>query len=1063
MPRPWTRLEHSLLLLDDYLHPQFGARSMTDLMEDMGNVPEGYDLTGRSYVAQRLLLLPNLRLPRADLETYDDNVKRHLDRVNRRRPASEQVVLKYFQQLALLYTEHVLHRFFLDQTAFLADLNAVVAQRNQTVRAEVDRFPAVSLNDLTKLAYWMATGSGKTLLLHVNYHQFLHYHALAGGKQLNSILLITPNTGLSEQHLEEFAKSNIPAQRFRSMDGADVFAERHTVQVLEITKLTERGAGPLTVHVESFEGNNLVFVDEGHRGASGEVWMRLRDTVAAEGFTFEYSATFGEALNGSNKPADFALRQSYGKSIVFDYRYKYFHGDGYGKDYNLLNLPRGYDATFGDLLLMGNLLAFYEQCRLYDELGDALRPYRIEPPLLVFIGHTVQTGKSKSGLTANDKTSLSDVLNMVRFLQRVATNTDGWAVSAIERILAGRSDLKDDTGKDVFANRLRTLTYPRLPAEAIYADLLQRVFHTAGPAGLHLANLRNAPGEIGVRAGNSGTYCAVINIGDDANFMKLAEEAQLGLTTETEAIRGSLFGVINTPGSPINLLIGAKKFSEGWNSWRVSAMGLLNVGRSEGSEIIQMFGRGVRLKGRDFSLKRSAMLDGSHPVHIELLETLNIFSINGDYLAEFKKMLEREGIIEGYEEIALPVQYSLFDTEQPKLYTLRLKRDLRFDQQPAFSAEAVDYKDVTPIIDMRPRIQAVSSKPNQATALMNSSPVYLDEMLPLDLLDWESIYAEMLAWKRQRGLANLLIERVALREVLDRRRYVLYMPPVLLHTATFSDLARWQQIALMILKSYAERFYNWQRKRWESENLEYRRLDPSDDNLRPTILADGRAGYIIKVNRQKPELAEAIRSLVEEGSRLYHQDLTVLPNVYFDRHLYQPLLAAGLYAGSDFILSPDIKTIPVALNRGEVRFPWRLREFLQSNPTYLGQRRLYLLRNQSRGHGIGFFRADDFYPDFILWLVDGAHQRIVFVDPKGLAMLKPNSFNNPKIQLYRTLQEIAADQNNPNIALDSFIISDKPYATTKPTFGTLEHTRAEFHRHHVIFPEDSVALMLDSA
>ena len=69
--------------------------------------------------------------------------------------------------------------------------------------------------------------------------------------------------------------------------------------------------------------------------------MRLRDTVAAEGFTFEYSATFGEAFNGSNKPADFALRQSYGKSIVFDYRYKYFHGDGYGKDYNLLNLPRG--------------------------------------------------------------------------------------------------------------------------------------------------------------------------------------------------------------------------------------------------------------------------------------------------------------------------------------------------------------------------------------------------------------------------------------------------------------------------------------------------------------------------------------------------------------------------------------------------------------------------------------------------------------------------------------------------------------------------------------------------
>ncbi len=1059
MAKPWTRLEHSLLLLDGYLHPRFGARSLPELAEDVKNVRDGYDITGRSYVAQRLQSLPNLALAHADLETYDDNIKRHLDAINRHRPAAERVVLKYFQQLAMLYTEHMLHRFFLDQTALLADLNAVARQWNQSIRAEADYFPSVSPNDLTKLAYWMATGSGKTLLLHINYRQFFHYHRLAGGRPIDSVLLITPNAGLSDQHLEEFAKSGIPAQRFRNAGGAGAYTERNTVQVLEIHKLTERGAGPLTVHVDSFEGNNLVFVDEGHRGASGDLWMRLRDTVATEGFTFEYSATFGEAFNGGSKPADFALRQSYGKSIVFDYRYKYFHGDGYGKDYNLLNLPRGYDPSYGDVLLMGNLLAFYEQRRLYAEMGDALRPYRIEPPLLVFIGHTVQTGKSKSDLTASDKASLSDVLNMVRFLQRVATNAEGWAVAAIERILAGRSDLKDDTGKDVFFDKLRTLKPPP-PAEVIYADLLRQVFHAEAPAGLHLANLRNAPGEIGVRAGNSDRYFAVINIGDDANFIKMAEEAQLGLATETETIRGSLFGVINAPGSPINLLIGAKKFTEGWSSWRVSAMGLLNVGRSEGSEIIQMFGRGVRLKGRDLSLKRSGELDGSHPRHIELLETLNIFSINGDYLAEFKKMLERESIVAGYEEIALPVQYSLFDAEQPKLYTLRLKQDASFAQQPAFTAEAVEHKDVKPVIDLRPRVQAVSSRGNEATVLLDNRPVYLDEILPLDLLDWEALHGEMLAWKRQRGLASMLIERGVLRRVLEEQRYELYAPPALLQPTGFPDLARFQQTALVILKSYAERYYNWRRKQWEGKNLEYRPLDHADDNLRPTILADGRAGYLVKVNRNKPELVEAVRALIEEGSRLYQQDMAELPNIYFDRHLYQPLLAAGVYNGDDFTLSPDIKTVPVALNRGEVDFPRRLREFLRANPAYLGQQRLYLLRNLSRGKGIGFFEADNFYPDFILWLTDGVRQRIVFVDPKGLAMLKPNTFRHPKIRLYETLQELANDRGDPDVALDSFIISDKRYEKTKSAFGTLQHTRDEFHQHHVVFPEDSLGLIL---
>ena len=80
---------------------------------------------------------------------------------------------------------------------------------------------------------------------------------------------------------------------------------------------------------------------------------------------------------------------------------------------------------------------------------------------------------------------------------------------------------------------------------------------------------------------------------------------------------------------------------------------------------------------------------------------------------------------------------------------MRLKQDLHFDQQPAFAAESVEHKDVKPLIDLRPRVQAVSSKMSGTTVLMDNAPAHLDAMVPLDLLDWEAIYAEMLAWKRQ--------------------------------------------------------------------------------------------------------------------------------------------------------------------------------------------------------------------------------------------------------------------------------------------------------------------------
>ena len=57
-------------------------------------------------------------------------------------------------------------------------------------------------------------------------------------------------------------------------------------------------------------------------------------------------------------------------------------------------------------------------------------------------------------------------------------------------------------------------------------------------------------------------------------------------------------------------------------------MGLMNVGKGEGAQIIQLFGRGVRLKGYDMSLKRSGRTvlpeEIERPKHIALLEFLDL-------------------------------------------------------------------------------------------------------------------------------------------------------------------------------------------------------------------------------------------------------------------------------------------------------------------------------------------------------------------------------------------------------------------------------------------------------
>ena len=169
------------------------------------------------------------QLPVDLLLEYDQHIVRHTQRLNERRITRGEapIVWKYFQYLALLFSEIYLDRYFRDPKALLADLNAQVSVYNAD-KPEADRIApfdeaAEAWPQLNKLAFLMATGSGKTLLMHANILQYRHALALRGRqRELNRILLITPNEGLSQQHLREFEAAGFHAERF-DKDGRGLF------------------------------------------------------------------------------------------------------------------------------------------------------------------------------------------------------------------------------------------------------------------------------------------------------------------------------------------------------------------------------------------------------------------------------------------------------------------------------------------------------------------------------------------------------------------------------------------------------------------------------------------------------------------------------------------------------------------------------------------------------------------------------------------------------------------------------------------------------------------------
>src|SRR5438132_1449837 len=126
--------------------------------------------------------------------------------------------------------------------------------------------------------------------------------------------------------IRDFETAGIEAELFNK-DGRGLFAG-HAVEILDIHKINDE-MGDKTIAIDAFEGNNLVLVDEGHRGASGGeegAWMRFRNALCENGFSFEYSATFGQAVKGNPR-----LTALYARSTLFDYSYGYFYGDGFGK------------------------------------------------------------------------------------------------------------------------------------------------------------------------------------------------------------------------------------------------------------------------------------------------------------------------------------------------------------------------------------------------------------------------------------------------------------------------------------------------------------------------------------------------------------------------------------------------------------------------------------------------------------------------------------------------------------------------------------------------------------
>jgi len=1016
-------------VLNKYLLSLFGVEDFRELQQKLKDAHEGTDTDGRTYFVNTLISsFSNVRISERELLRYDLNIQEYLRKINYKR---NNISLKYFQYLAVLFSEIVLDNLKNKKIEFIYNLNEFLKNyEDKNVKNLLNEFTE---DDLRKLVFYMATGSGKTLIAHINYYQFLNYNLFSP----DNIIFITPNEGLSKQHFEELQKSGIPARIYSgSLD--DGFKIGNEILIIEITKFVEeKKGGGLTIPVDTFEGKNLIFVDEGHKGKKSEEqkWAKLRDNLSEKGFVFEYSATFGQILSEENEE----ILKEYAKSIVFDYSYKYFYLDGYGKDFFVANAEKTNNGNFQEIMFVANLLSFYEQLLIYEEKKDLVKEYNIEKPLWIFVGTTV-TGKKdkKEGKT------LTDVVQIIKFIEKTIKD-EAWLKKLTEDIINGNTGITNQEDKDIFSDKFR---YLREKGRINFDDLYKKVFNGKGK--LCIYELKNAEGEFGLKV-SENPYFGVINIGDVSGFKK--QLIDLKLTVEADVVGNSLFESVKEENSTINVLIGAKKFIEGWDTWRVSSMGLLNIGKGQGPQIIQLFGRGIRLKGKNMSLKRS---EGDF--EIRYLEMLNIYSINADYLKKFLEAVRKEEI--ELETIEIPVKLKHTD----KWNELNI---LYKDNSKKFEEELIklDYYDdkIYFTIDLMPRISIYEAKErkeekdevtgikSEHTKLQIEPTVFPPDKI--ELLNWNEIYQELYEWKKLKRYWNLIINKESVKSLLYSRNFKLVVPQEILNLNSKKDIKNLEDIALMIIKRYLEKFYEKRAKEFETSNLTYEVFDSKKYDF--PLISEKRPKYIVQIKKDEKELIKRIRNLLKDKNlkKLYEEETKELPRVYIDKHLFLPIL----------IKSKEIdKIIPEGLEKSEEAFIKGIKKYLKLNKAKLKDYKIYILRNFSKS-GIGFqLQWSKFYPDFIMWLKKSKEQIIVFIEPHGLEHSK--GLNDEKIQFATsadpqaiTIKKIEKSLNQKNnkkyIKLEYFLLSPTEYKKLKK--GSVDIPKKEdYENKNVLFLED---------
>lgn len=993
------RLRRDAVLPEFLANSEFGCWQFDDLLYAMRRTEAATDSTAgyAAAVGHAGWLLRSVGT--AELRAYDANIAALGERL--RMTPHHGRMWKPHQYLELLFVDRFLDRLFGDLDAFCRDLNHFRKKKPAWGRSPYHE------NDLRGFAVQSASGSGKALLMQANVLQYEHYRRRAG-ERLNNILLLVPNDRMARQHEREFRAGDLRARRFDPRGSNDTAS---SVKILALDDLNDR------VSVSEFGHDNLVLVDEGHLGTSGEIWRRRRSEFANAGFLIEYSASFYQASK-----EDDTLRSAYTRSLLFDYGYREFHADGYGKDYTITRFPSGKRAGGGKKRirrrrLLGCLLTFYRQCRLYRTYREGWRDFHPVDPLLVFAGSAPVDSNEV------DHEVRSDVVHILEFFGWFLAG--GPAVRAmIRQWIDGESGSAPPTGpRDDFAGRFSH--FRGTAATTLYDDICDTVFHGRGR--LRIVRVESGEGELHLSVADATPF-GVVSVGyTDALYETLLRwnDPPFDLERSEQRHRHDdlLFPRMERPNSEVTIAVGSRHFLAGPWGPRVRSLVFMQAGEDDGLEILRTLGHGVRLFGWKRLPKRYRAGDSPPPVEPDALsesEKIYIYGLRKSSMKAVEFVLREEGIVCDWDRSFLPITWNF--GRQTDLKWIRRRNAVEYGRSSERPVLPGPSEPGRPFVEWNP-YPDFDSEASAADASTGSDGVTEAEADPqrnrgrlapdqVAFFRRTRIYDAVLQRKLRFGWHNLLIEPRTVDALLDSDDwYDLQIQPGRMRAEGFARVRELEGIAIDLISEYADAFWRQRRRIWEYGRIEVGTLSAEYPNH------IGR--YELSVDAANTKSVDAVRRLSPDvrQNRVRH-----LYSLWGRHHAYDPLLSEREIHLLDYDRPCEVAVYPRPLTKPERRVAEALAETARSSPKWLRGRDLFYLRNLPRRHCVAAFDDFGYSPDFIVWLRNAADQHVVFLDAKGLDHF---GRGRRKVRMHTEIRRLERQARvlDPAIHLHAYVLS----------------------------------------